>query len=173
MNLCAVCLHARTVESSRGSVFVLCQRSLTDERFPRYPTLPVTACAGFDAPLVIAFVPGSSLMREDDRRSDLPIHRNGPPGTFVHLGATRISLPTDQIVSVAHRGGAAVVGFGGMQFTGVEDGQLTFQRVRDLWPDHLLSPARSWRMTLDPAWIDSVRADGREVWPRPTPIDFL
>ena len=46
--LCASCAHARTVESSRGSVFLLCQLSLTDPRFRRYPPLPVLACAGYD-----------------------------------------------------------------------------------------------------------------------------
>ena len=165
MNLCAVCIHATAVHSAKGSVFTLCQRSVTDDRFPRYPALPVTSCPGFDAPLVVEFAAGSTLHQEQDRRSDLPIYRNGPPGTFVRIGTTRISLPTDQIVSVGAREGAAVVGFGGMRFTGVEEGQLTFERVRDLWPEHLLSPARSWRMTLDPSWVASVRESGRRRWP--------
>jgi len=46
--LCAVCVHARLVVSGRGSTFVLCERSRTDARFPRYPTLPVVACTGFE-----------------------------------------------------------------------------------------------------------------------------
>ena len=46
--LCAVCLHARRIASDRGSVFVMCARSRTDARFPRYPPLPVLSCAGFD-----------------------------------------------------------------------------------------------------------------------------
>lgn len=45
--LCASCARARDVDSSRGSVFLLCQLSLTDARFPRYPPLPVLACAGY------------------------------------------------------------------------------------------------------------------------------
>jgi hypothetical protein len=44
--LCASCLHARTVESSRGATFLRCQLSSVDTRFPRYPTLPVTQCDG-------------------------------------------------------------------------------------------------------------------------------
>ncbi len=36
-------------------------------------------------PLVIQFAAGSSLEREQDRPSQLPIYRNGPPGTFVRL----------------------------------------------------------------------------------------
>ena len=45
--LCASCAHAQPVESSRGSVFVLCRLSLTDARFPKYPRLPVVACDGY------------------------------------------------------------------------------------------------------------------------------
>ncbi|HET9613940.1 MAG TPA: hypothetical protein VFP22_03925 [Candidatus Limnocylindrales bacterium] len=47
--LCAVCRHARTVTSGRGSRFVLCERSRTDARFERYPHLPVIRCVGFEA----------------------------------------------------------------------------------------------------------------------------
>jgi hypothetical protein len=46
--LCADCVAARIVATSRGSVFVLCRRSETDERFERYPTLPVVACSGYE-----------------------------------------------------------------------------------------------------------------------------
>jgi hypothetical protein len=46
--LCAGCLHAKLVVSGRGSRFVLCDRSRTDARFPRYPTLPVISCTGFE-----------------------------------------------------------------------------------------------------------------------------
>ncbi len=46
--LCARCIHARLVVSGRGSRFVLCGRSRTDARFPRYPSLPVVACVGFE-----------------------------------------------------------------------------------------------------------------------------
>jgi hypothetical protein len=45
--LCADCLHARRVESTRGSVFFLCELSLTDSRFPKYPRLPVLSCSGY------------------------------------------------------------------------------------------------------------------------------
>lgn len=46
--LCARCIHARLIVSGRGSQFVLCERSRTDPRFPRYPSLPVVVCAGFE-----------------------------------------------------------------------------------------------------------------------------
>ena len=47
--LCASCAHSKVVTSSRGSVFYLCQLSSTDARFPRYPTLPVLSCSGYEA----------------------------------------------------------------------------------------------------------------------------
>ena len=45
--LCANCLHSRLIESARGSVFMLCQLSATDPRFPKYPRLPVLSCKGY------------------------------------------------------------------------------------------------------------------------------
>jgi len=45
--LCATCRHARQITSARGSSFFLCQLSATDERFPKYPRLPVLRCPGF------------------------------------------------------------------------------------------------------------------------------
>jgi hypothetical protein len=46
--LCDSCRHARDVVSGKGSRFVLCELSRTDRRFPRYPQLPVLACAGYE-----------------------------------------------------------------------------------------------------------------------------
>ena len=117
--------------------------------------------------VIVAFASGSSLVREEDRPSHFPIYRNGPPGTFVQLGTLRVSLPTDQIVSMEETDGAVTVGFGGMRFTGVQDDRLTFVRVRDLWPEERLSPARSWKMILEPSWVAYVIADGGQVWPPP------
>ncbi len=45
--LCASCAHARRIESDRGSVFILCELSLADPRFPKYPRLPVLSCEGY------------------------------------------------------------------------------------------------------------------------------
>ena len=44
--LCSDCLHARTIESAKGSSFLLCQRSTTDPAYPKYPRLPVLSCPG-------------------------------------------------------------------------------------------------------------------------------
>jgi hypothetical protein len=49
VGLCATCVFARSVTSGKGSTFLLCQRSQTDPRFPKYPPLPVRSCVGFEA----------------------------------------------------------------------------------------------------------------------------
>jgi hypothetical protein len=47
IGLCASCAHSAVITSSRGSVFYMCRLSLTDPAFPKYPRLPVVACAGY------------------------------------------------------------------------------------------------------------------------------
>ncbi|WP_210492647.1 hypothetical protein [Patulibacter sp. SYSU D01012] len=46
--LCDACAHQRLVGNTRGSTFSLCGRSRTDDRYPRYPRMPVLACPGFE-----------------------------------------------------------------------------------------------------------------------------
>jgi mannose-6-phosphate isomerase-like protein (cupin superfamily) len=46
--LCAACAHVRIVRSDRGSSFYLCGLSSSDPRYPKYPRLPVLACAGYE-----------------------------------------------------------------------------------------------------------------------------
>ena len=38
-------------------------------------------------------------------------------------------------------------------------------RVRELFPEEQLSPARSHTMFLEPAWVETVSVDGQTVWP--------
>lgn len=45
--LCAACAHQRVVGNTRGSTFSLCGLSRVDDRFPRYPRMPVGSCPGF------------------------------------------------------------------------------------------------------------------------------
>jgi len=45
--LCERCVHLRLASSPR-SVFVRCGHSDRDQRFPRYPSLPVLSCDGFE-----------------------------------------------------------------------------------------------------------------------------
>ena len=119
-----------------------------------------------DIPLLIDFVAHTTLLREQHRASALPIVGNGPPGTFVLFpDGLRVSLPTDQIVFADDADGHARVGFGGMQDVSVDEEHLTFVRVRELFPEDQLSPARSHTMRLDPQWVAAVLVDGRPVWP--------
>ncbi|QDT59262.1 hypothetical protein SV7mr_17690 [Stieleria bergensis] len=47
--LCNGCLHLREVVSGKGSRFLLCQFSMQDKRFPKYPPQPVFRCAAFES----------------------------------------------------------------------------------------------------------------------------
>ena len=46
--LCDRCRHQRVVRNTRGSSFVLCEKSKTDPAYPKYPRLPVLRCAGYE-----------------------------------------------------------------------------------------------------------------------------
>jgi hypothetical protein len=46
--LCDACRHQKIVRNTRGSAFSLCERSKTDERFAKYPPIPVVRCPGFE-----------------------------------------------------------------------------------------------------------------------------
>jgi hypothetical protein len=117
-------------------------------------------------PTVVEFVHGTTIEREKEASSALPIVGNGPPGTFVRFAdGKRVPLPTDQIVEAVERGGFATISFGGMRFTGVEGTRLTFVRERDVWPEEQLSPERRGRMTLERAMVTCVRVGSRQVWP--------
>jgi hypothetical protein len=117
---------------------------------------------------VVEFVAGSRIRNEPPFVPGLPVLRNGPPGTFVTFpGGRQVPLPTDQIVLAEDTEGGARVGLGGMRFHRLEAGVLVFRRVRDLQPEHKLSPERSRRMTLEPALVTAVFMAGRLVWGRP------
>lgn len=119
-----------------------------------------------DIPLLIDFATPSSIVRELNRVSALPIVGNGPPGTFVLFpDRLRVSLPTDQIVFADDASGHARVGFGGMQFVGLEGEDLVFARIRELFPEEQLSPARSHTMRLVSRWVAMVLVEGRPAWP--------
>ncbi len=54
-SLCETCHHLRIVVAAKGSRFLLCQRSQTNSRYPKYPPQPVIACGGYqpaDSPSV-------------------------------------------------------------------------------------------------------------------------
>jgi hypothetical protein len=123
-----------------------------------------------DIPLLIDFVTPSSIFREPDRPSTFRIIGNGPPGTFVLFPTgLGVSLPTDQVVFADDAGGHARVGFGGMQFTGLDGEQLVFVRIREVLPEDQLSPARSYMMRLDSQLVATVWVNGLPVWRRGSP----
>ncbi|HXN92145.1 MAG TPA: hypothetical protein VN906_11755 [Candidatus Sulfotelmatobacter sp.] len=47
VGLCASCKHSKVVKGARND-FWMCQRSLTDRSFPRYPRLPILQCRGYE-----------------------------------------------------------------------------------------------------------------------------
>jgi hypothetical protein len=47
-------MHARVIESKRGSQFWLCGRSKVDPRFRKYPGLPVVQCIGYETGAPVA-----------------------------------------------------------------------------------------------------------------------
>lgn len=49
VGLCASCKHVKVITSARGSRFILCGLARTDERFKKYPALPVLRCPGYEA----------------------------------------------------------------------------------------------------------------------------
>ena len=117
-------------------------------------------------PLLIEFVDRTNIYREPDITPQLPIVQNGPPGTFVIFSdGTRVPVPTDQVVFADDTGGCARVGFGGMRFDGLEEGRLVFHRIRDLEPEHMLSPERGRKMTFETRMVSSISVDGRPTWP--------
>jgi GrpB-like predicted nucleotidyltransferase (UPF0157 family) len=97
--LCADCIHARRVESARGSVFFLCELSVTDPHFAKYPRLPVIFCSGFT--------------REMTRRADpITVVDYDPrwPAVFEMLRAEVAGALGDLALAIEHVGSTAVPG---------------------------------------------------------------
>lgn len=46
--LCDTCRHQRIVRNTRGGAFSMCERAKFDERYPKYPRLPVERCPGWE-----------------------------------------------------------------------------------------------------------------------------
>jgi hypothetical protein len=51
IGLCADCQYKREVVSGKGSRFFYCRRSETDERYAKYPALPVRHCDSYETRL--------------------------------------------------------------------------------------------------------------------------
>jgi GrpB-like predicted nucleotidyltransferase (UPF0157 family) len=97
--LCADCLHARRIESVRGSRFFLCELSLTYPRFAKYPRLPVVSCSGY--------------AREKTQRPDpITVVDYDPhwPALFEALRAEVAKALGDLALAIEHVGSTAVPG---------------------------------------------------------------
>jgi len=97
--LCSDCLHARRLESARGSVFILCNLSQIDPRFLKYPRLPVLSCDGH--------------RRSNDRSTDpIEVVDYDPswPATFETLRAPVAGALEDLVAAIEHIGSTAVPG---------------------------------------------------------------
>jgi hypothetical protein len=51
---CAACDHAQRLRARGGSVIYLCGLSKTDNRFEKYPRLPVSGCRGYKSAAIAA-----------------------------------------------------------------------------------------------------------------------
>jgi hypothetical protein len=47
VSLCQSCSLAKEIISGKGSRFLFCEKSHTDQKFPKYPRQPVVRCNGF------------------------------------------------------------------------------------------------------------------------------
>lgn len=47
-SLCEFCELMSAIVSGKGSRFLMCQKSVADKRFPKYPPQPIIQCDGFD-----------------------------------------------------------------------------------------------------------------------------
>jgi len=47
IGLCKNCGYCREIKNDRGNAFYLCQLAASDDRFAKYPRLPVLRCAGY------------------------------------------------------------------------------------------------------------------------------
>ena len=97
--LCADCTNARRIESARSSVFFLCELSLTDPHFPKYPRLPVISCSGFAREKVPR--PDPITMVDYDPRW---------PALFETLRTEIAGAISDLAVAIEHVGSTAVPG---------------------------------------------------------------
>ncbi len=48
-SICHTCAHGKEIVSGKGSRFLLCQLSLQNGRYPKYPPQPVINCSGYAA----------------------------------------------------------------------------------------------------------------------------
>ena len=47
-SLCELCRYGKKVVSGKGSHFLMCQLSVSNKQFPKYPPQPLFRCSGFE-----------------------------------------------------------------------------------------------------------------------------
>jgi hypothetical protein len=120
-------------------------------------------------PLVVEFAPGSRVEaveaapEADPRTSPDTL----PKDALIRFAdGTEVPVPADQIVLEEQGRDSARVGFGGVSFEGMVEGQLAFWRVKDIAPEEALAPDREIRFLIDPRRVSSVLVRGTQVWPK-------
>jgi hypothetical protein len=49
-DLCFSCHFGNQIISGKGSSYLQCQKHFVDQKYPKYPVLPVAACSGYKVP---------------------------------------------------------------------------------------------------------------------------
>lgn len=118
-------------------------------------------------PVVIEFLPGSTLKHpEIALNNDDPHYRVNPQSTVHFSNGAQISVPADQIVLHEYTDKQVRIGLGGMSYEGIENDQLVFWRVKDLFPEEELHPQREMKFTIDLNLVSRIQIHGTQVWPR-------
>src|SRR4051812_30878927 len=90
-------------------------------------------------PLVVEFAPGSRVEAHEMEYAGEADQASFPRDALIRFTDGReVPVPADQIVLEEHDDGGAKVGFGGVSFEGMIDGQLAFWRVKDIAPEDML-----------------------------------
>jgi hypothetical protein len=119
-------------------------------------------------PLVVEFAPGSRVESQPAEEAEFG---SGPTilprdAMIQFADGRQVQVPADQIVLEEQEQGAARVGFGGVSFEGMVDGQLAFWRVKDIAPEETLPADRDIRFLIAPELVSSIHAHGIQVWPK-------
>jgi hypothetical protein len=61
-SLCWRCREVRKIVSGRGSIFLMCQRGLTEASWPKYPAQPVRNCRHFQAAAIPTTTHGTETL---------------------------------------------------------------------------------------------------------------
>ena len=118
-------------------------------------------------PLVVEFAPGSRVEAHEMETAEEAERPQIPRDALIRFADGReIPVPADQIVLEEQEKGAARVGFGGVSFEGMVDGQLAFWRVKDIAPEDTLAADRDIRFLVPPELVSSIAVHGVTVWPK-------